>query len=68
MKPAADASVWKHLDGVERIVVEVSAHQSQLLENVVGDGDDVTADCVGLEDVRAAPWGWPRSAPRPVLV
>src|ERR1051325_1603335 len=41
----------KHLHGVERVVAEVFAHELQLFQDVVGDGDDVAADGVGLEDV-----------------
>src|SRR5687768_5948014 len=43
--------VVEHLHGVQRIGGQVLAHQGQLLEDVVGGGDDVAADGVGLEDV-----------------
>ena len=51
VKPAAAASRWNILHRLERILVEILADQRQLGEHVVGDGDDVAADLVGLEDV-----------------
>jgi hypothetical protein len=43
--------VVEHFHRVERVVVQVAPDIRQLPEDVVGDGDDVAADFVGLEDV-----------------
>ena len=42
----------EHLDGVERQGFQVRAHERQLGQDVVGDGDNVAAGRVGLEDVK----------------
>ena len=41
----------EHLHRLERVLVEVLADQRELVQDVVGHGDDVAADLVGLEDV-----------------
>jgi hypothetical protein len=41
----------EHLDRFEGVLGEVFADQFELFEDVVGDGDDVATDLVGLEDV-----------------
>src|SRR5262249_11449122 len=51
--------VVKHFDRVERVVVEVFANERELLENVVGDGDDVAADFVRLNHVEELTWAGP---------
>ena len=43
-EPRLDRVVAEHLHGVERVLVEVLADQRELLEQVVGDGDDVAAE------------------------
>src|ERR1019366_4250281 len=42
----------EHLDRVERILVQILADESKLLQNIVSHGDDVAADCVGLKHVQ----------------
>ena len=51
--------VEEHLDGVERELVEVLADQRQLLQQVVGHGDHMAADRVGLEEVEQLPRAGP---------
>src|SRR5262245_3845856 len=41
----------EHLDGLQRIGVEILVDQAQLVEDVVGHRDDVAADGIRLEDV-----------------
>src|SRR5437870_44027 len=41
----------EHADGVERELLEVLTDAAKLLQQVMGDGDDVAADCIGLDDV-----------------
>src|SRR5712692_4747870 len=50
----------KHRDGLERVVVEIFAHQRELGQNVVGRRDDVAADFVGLKDVEQLAWARPQ--------
>jgi len=45
------AVVMEHLHGFQRIIVHVLANQRQLLENVVGHSNYVTADVVGLKNI-----------------
>ena len=51
VKPAATRVAVEHLHGLQRELIEVLAEQVELLEQVVGHGDDVAADLVGLHDV-----------------
>src|ERR1035441_4699881 len=51
-KPGCWRVPMKHLDRVERILMEILADESQLLQNIVSQGDDVAADCVGLKHVQ----------------
>ena len=41
----------EHPDRLQRELLEVLAEAVELLQQVVGDGDDVTADLVGLHEV-----------------
>jgi hypothetical protein len=49
LEPRLDRVISEHLHRVQRVFVEVLADQGELLEQVVGDGDDVAADLVGME-------------------
>src|SRR5438477_12624079 len=40
----------EHLDRLERVLVEVFSYKRELLQEIRGDGDDVTADLVRLKD------------------
>ena len=42
----------KHLDRIQRELVQVLAHQIQLFQDVVRHGDDITPDIISLEDVQ----------------
>lgn len=55
LKPSFLGVVIKHFDGIQGIIVQVFAHQEQLLQYIVGDRDDVTAHGVSLEDVQKFP-------------
>src|SRR6202012_5722206 len=46
-----DRVAVEHLHGLQRVFVEVVPEQGELLQEVVGDRDDVAADLVGLDDV-----------------
>lgn len=41
----------EHLDGIERVFVEILPDQRQLLQDVVGGSDDVAPDRVSLENI-----------------
>ena len=43
--------IIEHFDGFQRIFVHILADQRQLLENVVGHSDHVTADVIRLKDI-----------------
>src|SRR5437868_2481061 len=45
------AVLVERLHGLKRILIHVFADQRQLLDDVVGNGDDLTTNLVGLEDV-----------------
>jgi hypothetical protein len=47
--------VVKHFDRLERVILQIPAHQPQFFQDVVRDGDDVTFDSVGLEDIEEFP-------------
>jgi hypothetical protein len=49
--PAAVPSFIEHFHGVEGVVAEILADQSQLLQDVVGHGDDMAADRICLENI-----------------
>ena len=51
MKPAAVASSWNIFTVSSEYSSRSLPTERQLLQEVVGDGDDVAADLVGLEDV-----------------
>ncbi len=44
--------IGEHLHGLERIVVEIFADQRKLLQDVIGHGDDLTSNGLGVEDVQ----------------
>src|ERR1035438_9776516 len=44
--------VVEHLHGLQGVLGEVFTNEGEFLEDVVGGGDDVAADCVGLENVQ----------------
>ena len=41
----------EHLHGLQRVLQQILAQQIELLEQVVGDRDDVAADLIGLDQV-----------------
>src|ERR1700694_1727448 len=52
LETSADGVVGEHLYGLERVVIEVLADQRKLLQDVIGYGDHLTSDRVGVEDVQ----------------
>ena len=44
--------VVEHLDRIERILVEIVVNQIEFLDDIVGDGDDVTTDGISLKNVK----------------
>src|SRR2546422_7540153 len=49
--PCLDGIIPKHPHRLERVVVEVLAHQIELVEDLVRHRDDVASDGVGVEDI-----------------
>ena len=45
------AIIIEHFHGLQRIVVHILANQGQLLENVVGHGNHMTANVIRLENI-----------------
>ena len=44
--------IVEHLDCIERILVEIVVNQVKFLDDIVGDGDDVTTDGISLKNVK----------------
>jgi hypothetical protein len=49
----------EHLDGIQRILIQVFAHHRKFLENVMSHGDDMATNFIRLEDVEELAWAGP---------
>ena len=49
----------EHAHGFQRELVQILANQADLLEHVGGNGNNVAADFIGLEDVEKFPRAGP---------